>query len=317
MSEESRKPNVTQPQPEGNNKGRASRTIIIILSALIVGSLVAIWLIYQNKEKAESENVVLQEDLDETRTKLESISNELDLKIEEIQKLGGDVEELRMIREQMQTEVDELERNSRIQAARFERIQDKVEGYRELLLRKDEQIAELTAQNEALLSENTELKQEQRQLEDSITGVVSTTNELAEKVEIASRLKAENIRVYAVNRRGKEKERDSYRNRQIEQLKVEFNIAENNVAEVGGKDIRLRVVDPNGEVIFDVATGSGTFIHEGKELFFTANQEILFDNTRQEVSFLYERPEDYLSGKHEIELFADGYLIGKSNFMVK
>jgi hypothetical protein len=43
-------------------------------------------------------------------------------------------------------------------------------------------------------------------------------------------------------------------------LKIEFNIAENNVAPIEGKKIIVRIIDENNQVIFDVARGSGTFI---------------------------------------------------------
>ena len=46
-------------------------------------------------------------------------------------------------------------------------------------------------------------------------------------------------------------------------------------------------------------------------------QEILFDNTRQKMTLIYEKGTDYASGTYTIEVFTDGYSMGKTQFIVK
>jgi len=75
--------------------------------------------------------------------------------------------------------------------------------------------------------------------------------------------------------------------------------------------------DPERNILFDVATGSGTFIMDGKEEFYTAKQDILFDNTGQKLNFLYDKGSDYSSGLYQVEVYSDGFVIGSSNFTVK
>jgi cell division protein ZapB len=98
---------------------------------------------------------------------------------------------------------------------------------------------------------------------------------------------------------------------------VKFNIAKNDVAPVSGKEILMRIIDDNENVLFDVARGSGTFTLDGKETFYTAKQEILFDNTQQEVSFLYDKGSEYLPGRYVMEIYTDGYKMGSKSFRVK
>ncbi len=301
------------PEENKDKKRNYKAIIITFLAVVLIVNGVKFYIDYQNKKEMEAEISANEAELEETRNKLESISNELDLKIEEIKKLGGDVEELRMAKEEVEREKEQLRRNAYAEAGR---LKQKVEGYETLLKQKDVEIVRLKEFNEALLSENTGLKTEKNVLSDSIASLSRTRKQLDEKVSVASRLRAENITVAAVNRRGRERD-DAFRNRQIEQLKVNFNIAENSVAPIEGKNILLIVIDPDGEVIFDVATGSGTFMVDGKEMFYTANQEILFDNTRQEITFFYEKDGDYQSGDHTVELYADNYLIGSQTFTVK
>ncbi len=79
----------------------------------------------------------------------------------------------------------------------------------------------------------------------------------------------------------------------------------------------IRIIDENGQVLFDVARGSGTFIYQGKEEFYTASQDILFDNTRQKLSFLYDKGSEYAPGTYTMEVYTDDYRMGSGTFVVK
>jgi hypothetical protein len=146
--------------------------------------------------------------------------------------------------------------------------------------------------------------------------VTKNKDELATKVAIASQLKAENIAMVSVNGKGKEKE-SPFRKKQLEKIKVEFTIAENKVAPIEGKKILIRVIDENGQPIFDTTKGSGTFMLEGREEFYTAAQEILFDNTQQQLAFVYDKGSEYTAGTYKVEIYTDGYLMGTTQFVVR
>lgn len=295
-----------------------NKTILItVIGLLLLVNVVTLFLYYQNNQEMGTELQSSKEELEETYNKLESMSNELNLKIEELQKLGEDVEELRLIRETLEQEKEQLQNEGQLAQKRYDQIRNRVEGYRELLIKKDAEIAELKELNEALYAENTELKEDQRVLNKTINEVKSNNEQLSEKVQVASMLQAENIMVMGINGRGNAKERDRYRNNQIEQMQLSFNLAKNDVAPVEGKDIMVRVIDPDGNVIFDVAKGAGTFMKDGKEVFFTQKQEILFDNSAQELTFVYEKGSDYAEGRHTIEIYADDYIIGRTTFEIR
>src|SRR5690606_8617684 len=116
--------------------------------------------------------------------------------------------------------------------------------------------------------------------------------------------------------RGRERT-DEFRNRHLERLKVSFNLADNQVAQPGTKDIYVQVFTPNNQVIFDVAKGSGTFNIDGREEFFTASQEILFDNSHQQLTYYYEKGSDYDAGMYNVKIYADGQEIGSKTFEVR
>ena len=133
---------------------------------------------------------------------------------------------------------------------------------------------------------------------------------------LASRLKAINILTTAISSRGKER-KDEFKSRQVDQLRITFNIDKNDVAPIEGKTILVRIIDPVNKTLFDVATGSGTFMIDGNEEFYTAAQDILFDNTGQLLTYLYKKGSSYAEGRYTVEVYTDGYLMGKANFVVK
>ncbi|MBS1682592.1 MAG: chromosome segregation protein SMC [Bacteroidetes bacterium] len=305
-----------QEAPNKNNEPRKTSKISLIIGLLIAIILIQsikIFLDYQEKAEVKAQLVNTEEDLGETMQKLKDIQTELDQKIVEIQKLGGEVTEL----QKAKAEVDlELKRNSRRSAKALKELKDKVEGYEELLKLKDNEIEKLKHVNTQLYSENRNLKTKQNRLSDSIVNLSKGKDELASKVAIASQLKAENISIKAVSSKGKERE-SPFKNRQLQKLKVEFNLADNKVAPIEGKKIIIRVIDENNQVIFDVARGSGTFMYNSKEEFYTAAQEILFDNTKQRLTYFYEKGTDYVSGKYTVEIYASDYKIGAGQFEIK
>ena len=303
---------------ETNSKpdsGKSNRTTVLIsvLLIIVVVQGIKIYLDYQEKSEVKQQLVTTETDLAGTMQRLNDVKSELDQKIADIQKLGGNITDL----EKAKAEVErELRRSTQRSAKALKELGDRLDGYEELLKLKDQEIEKLKSVNKELFSENRNLKTKQNKLSDSITALEKNKKELASKVAIASQLKAENIGVKAVNSSGKE--RDSpFKNRQLQKLKVVFNLAENKVAPIEGKKILIRIIDENNQVIFDVAKGSGTFIVEGKEEFYTAAQEILFDNTKQKLIFYYEKGSEYAEGNYQVEIFTDGYKIGTTPFTVK
>lgn len=195
-------------------------------------------------------------------------------------------------------------------------IQGKVDGYQELLLIKDEEIKQLKQMNDQLITENNTLKTEKQELSESIQEINKEKDKLAEQVAFASRLKIEGLKVYAVNEDGKEREGE-FRNRHIDQLKITFTVAENKVAPIEGKDLLIRIVAPNGNVLFDVTRGSGSFVFENRDIFYSAKHEILYDKKNQQVSVFYKKGNEYAEGRHQVEVYTDDYLMGKGTFLVK
>ncbi|MEQ8471829.1 MAG: chromosome segregation protein SMC [Marinoscillum sp.] len=304
-------------QQETNNSNQRKpkdRTPLFI--GVVVTLIGVIIFFYYTNSVLNDEKEAQAIELNNTLLQLDSISTELDNKIMTIRELGGEVDTLVKVKEALQAERKLLLTEISNRKNMISELKGRVDGYQELLLAKDVEIEKLQKVNEKLMSENTVLKVEKQELNESLTEVNKAKEELAEKVAFASRLKLAGMTVYAVSDGGKERETE-FRNRHIDQLKISFTIAENKVAPIEGKEILVRIVAPDGNVLFDVTRGSGSFMFESREMFYTAKQEVLYDKNSQQVSLFYNKGSEYAEGRHEVEVYTDEYLMGKGSFIVK
>ncbi|MEQ8583045.1 MAG: chromosome segregation protein SMC [Marinoscillum sp.] len=299
--------------PQSNPKPKDRTALFIGLIVALLGVLV---FLYYSNNTLEQEKEAQALELNKTLLQLDSISSQLDSKILTISQLGGEIDTLLKIKQQLETEKKQLLTNQSRQKDLMASLKDRVDGYQELLLAKDVEIEELKKLNDELLTENVELKTEKQQLNESIQEINKAKEELADKVAFASRLKVEGLKVFAVSDGGKEREGE-FRSRQVDQLKITFTVADNKVAPIEGKDLLVRIIAPDGNVLFDVTRGSGSFIFEGRELFYSAKQEILYDKNSQLVTVFYKKGSEYVTGSYQVEVYTDDYLMGKGSFLVK
>jgi len=295
------------------------------LSVLLLLNLVLVYFIYHEKQENLAKDEIITAKTEEVlsiKTKLDSISTELDIKIAEIQKLGGSVDSLVALKAQLEKDKKELKNANTYSAANYNQ---KIKNYESVLSEKDGEIARLkqelgiaTTKNEELNQKVTGLESEKQLLADSVSTYSAQNKELAEKVTLASALHAENVSVNAVSSKGKEREGGKYKAKRIDKLRVNFKLAENAVAKQNEKDIYLRVLDPDGAVLSDMATGSGSFMFNGKELIYSSKQTISFTNTGQSVDIFYGRGGIPMKdGKYVIELYSEGFKIGQGDFTVR
>lgn len=304
----------TSEDPESNKRSENGKNIlIIVLVILVILSGVKLYRDSIDRTQKSEEILILSEDNSELNMRLDSMTFQLDLRIKEIENLGGEVDSLVAIKDQL---IAERNSDRKRTAEEIAGLNKKIDGYSRLLKEKDGEIVQLRELNQQLYTENKNLQETKAEIEEEVVKLNIKQQELEEKVTVAATLKAENIVIAAVNSRGRERT-DEFRNRHLERLKVSFNLADNKVAQAGTKDIYVQIFTPNNQVIFDVAKGSGTFNIDGREEFFTASQEILFDNSQQQLTYYYEKGSDYDPGIYNVRIYADGQEIGSKTFEVR
>jgi hypothetical protein len=315
-------------QNEAQKKQSTAWAVVVVL-AIAVAMLG--FLFFQQRAELTNQEAVIMEKVNEvsaTRTKLDSLSTALNMKIAEVEKLGGDVEELNKVKAQLEADKVALSRSKKVETGKY---LAKIKEYETFLAEKDTEIARLREENQLLASSNDSLNtqvgtlrserevlvQRQTELSDSVMTYTAQNKELSEKVNRAAALKAQNLKVLAVNSRGKAKDNDAYKAKRVDKLKLVFDLPENPLTRQETKDIYVRVLDPEGAVIADDATGSGEFEINGQETKFTSRESVAYMNNNQKVEMVYDNNTQLRPGKYSVELYAEGYRIGGGNFVIR
>jgi uncharacterized protein (DUF3084 family) len=323
---------------ESNKNGSKKTSTLVFLLSVLVILFAGMWV----NEKWDLKIPFFPKSKDEfvnnANDQLDSIANQLNLKLVEIKKLGGRVNELEIAKQQILGDQQELENNPSLNEEDFKR---KLTYYLRLLGQKELEIKRLRKENVALIARNDSLSREAKILQDGLSNVQKAlkdssvtfgvkqrelnersrilevkNKELVDKVNVAAALRAEGVNVYAISSRGKEVGVQNQKARKIDKIRVMFHLQDNSLATKEIKTVYLRIIEPTGNTLSDYALGSGIFSFKGRDLAYTAKQRIFYENNHQSVEFIYARPNAYREGKHEIELYSEGFLIGLGTFDV-
>ena len=279
---------------------------------VLIFGLLLIFSIYNNKI-SENKRISKELELDSIYIQFDSISIELSKKIITIFQLGGQIDTLLSIKEKIENEKREFRKKAYSQ---INRLQSKVDGYKELLIAQDEEIIRLKEINNQLHKENVVQKKEINKLNTEIKSINKSKSELINKVDLASKLTLNSILISGISRSGK-KIIGTFKSRQIIKIKIDLEIAENEIAPVEVKNIMIRIIKPDNNVLFDISKGSGSFIFNKRELFYTTKKEILYDKRIQKISFEYLKNIEFKSGVYKVIVYTENYIMGKSEFKIK
>jgi uncharacterized protein (DUF3084 family) len=301
---------------------RKNRTFLVVVLIIILLSANGFqyYLSQQDKEEIIEKDIVIKEkvaDLSKASSALDSMRNALNIKIEEITRLGGDTASIGLLKRQIERDLRNARRQNFKSKEMIEDLQGRIEDYELQLADKDEEIQKLKEENKSLFAETRQLKNKIVAKEDSISKLSESKAMLSEQVQIASRLRAEEIRISIIDSKGREKQDDDYRAKKISKLKVQFKIADNKVARIENKEVFMRITDPEGGYLYDIGSGGGTFTIEGRDSPYTSKLSFLFDNKQPNLSFLWDKGSPYKTGTYTIELFSEGNKLGQANFVVR
>ncbi len=301
------------------NKKPTFWIILCLLQLAIIGGL-AYMLVTKNKE---AEN--LQTNLTETTNNLESTSSELfevrDRLMETKKKyeaLGIQNEELDAKIAEMDKYVEKLKNNLNASEADKKNLKKFISNLKADLDKKDEEIKTLMAKNDSLNIEIDTLNMEKTQLGEELETVSVARDVLDEYIKIASVLHVNELKVTALKASGKEFEREEYRAKSIDRIKITYKLSDNKAAVKDIKKFFVQLVLPSGSIFSDANNGGGTTIlNDSTEVKYTMAQNLQFNNTGQEMTFTMLKGFNYTPGNYIVNVMCEGEKIGSGYFNVK
>jgi hypothetical protein len=101
---------------------------------------------------------------------------------------------------------------------------------------------------------------------------------------------------------------------------VEFTLSENRIVSAGPRTIYVRIARPDGVVILAGTGDEYSFELDGARLQFTIKQDIVYDNTAQNIRMSWTKRDaraPAMVGVYTVTVYADNQEIGQTFFELK
>lgn len=289
------------------SSNKTSKTPIIILALLLVGTLIYSFKMYQDSEATalllKNEKIEVLKNL-ENMTSLYSEAN-----------ADNELANEKLI--EAQTRLDSLMKELKTSKLTVS-----------ALLKYKRKYFEMESEMEVLLEENATLKFQNTLLETSLdstqvqlsTQVASNTKleaqnqRLSESVEAAKKLTVERLNAYGVIQRRSGKLVPTTRASRVDNLRICYSVPSNVLTASGDKNYLVQVIDPNLNVI-----GSNTPVQfEETILKYSYVSAFTYDNELLDVcDFVSAEEGDYEKGVYTVNVFDQQTLVASSTFTLK
>ena len=282
--------------------------IIIVLLIIIIGgiSFFAFRQVQENKEMTEL-FAIEKEEMENEYTTFANQYDELQVQI------NNDSLRQKLESEKLKTQrlLEELRQVKTSNAAEIMRLKKELKTVRAVLRSYVMQIDSLNRINEALTTENKEVKKKYNEATRQINTLAEEKKDLNQKVKLAAQLDATNIVVEPMNKRGKVINKV----KNVKKIAVSFTIVKNITAKTGERTLYIRIAKPDNEVLYKNA--SDTFPYENRELEYSIKKYIEYTGEEQNVTVYWDVEEYLPAGTYNVYIFADGNMIGQQSFSMK
>ena len=277
--------------------------IVIVLLALVAVGYV---IYHQRQQMADMAEMFALE-----KEELSDEYAELSLQYEGYKfSVGNDSLVALLTTEQMKVQrlMEELRTVKATNTRRITELKKELETLRKIMRNYVIQIDSLNAENGRLRNENERVTQQYRQATSAAAQLTREKEKLTERVTLASRMDATAIQVRPVTSRGK----DAKKIDKIAQLVLTFHLAKNITAPVGEKNIYVRIMRPDDDIL--TKPHSGVFAFENRNISSSMMKTIEYEGEELPVTMYWDVAEYLSPGTYRVDIFADGHLIGRKSF---
>ncbi|MBQ3190428.1 MAG: hypothetical protein IJB61_04190 [Bacteroides sp] len=282
--------------------------IIIVLLIAIIGG-VSFFAFYQVKENQEMTELfaIEKEEMENEYTTFATQYDELQIQI------NNDSLREKLASEKLKTQrlLEELRQVKSSNAAEIMRLKKELKTVRAVLRSYVIQIDSLNRINEALTTENKEVKKKYSEATRQINTLAEEKKTLNEKVTLAAQLDATNITIESKNKRGK----STNKVKNVKKIAVSFTLVKNITAKTGERTLYVRIAKPDNEILSKSA--SDTFAYENRELTYSIKKYIEYTGEEQNVTVYWDVEEYLPAGTYNVYIFSDGTMIGQQAFKLK
>lgn len=214
-------------------------------------------------------------------------------------------------KQKVQQLLQELKTVKATNARRISELKKELTTVRGVLQSYVVKVDSLNALNSSLKQENTAVRKQYEQATETARQWEEKSMELEGKVTLASMLEAGNISVSLLDDKG----RTCKRRRKVTKFALNFEIRRNITSERGAKQVYVRVIGPDEELM--PAAREEKFPFEGKNLACSCSKTIEYGGEDTPVTLYYPLTAELATGTYTVTIFCEGNIIGSTGFTIQ
>lgn len=295
-----------------------SKKWVIIVSVVVVLLMVVVGYLIFQLQKAKNENLEIveqysyeAEQMEQNKTQLEQdyvvLSNDLEgfrLQVNNdsiLKKLNDEQKRVQLLLEELRT-------TKATNTKRINELKNELASVRKVLTYYIAQVDSLNKENTVLRTENVEVTRKYQEASERVDTLSQRNERLREKVTRAAQLETRNITVELQSRTGKKTTKVN----RADIIKFSFVVSKNITASVGDKIVYIRIVNPNGEVLF--TRSSDSFTYENRNIVYSAKKHFEYTGQETPQTVYWTINETLLKGSYRVDIFIDSHLTGTKEF---
>jgi hypothetical protein len=277
---------------------------LIAVAFILTAALIFLVVMYidQKNKMIEMETVLTQEK--------DSLAKELMIMVAHSDTLKTDNDSLKASLDRERKKIIQLLSANASNIQLIKSYKNEISTMRDIMKSYIVQIDSLNSRNKILVAENSEIRQQITKVESTNTELEKVKEQLNAKVEIASVIQAKDILAAALNKKRKETTRISL----LDKLRICFTLRENPIATAGQKEVFMRVLRPDSLVI--ATSPDNLFNYKDNKLIYSASRVADYLNQDIEICIFLDNTGDFIPGNYSVELYLEGTMIGRTNFML-
>lgn len=314
-----------EPTPAGERKeaSKKEKLYLIIIFALLIGNGVLVWQLIGSGQ-ANDGLVVENNDLNLAKDALQTDLDQLGLSFGDLQtdnaELAGQIEEQKAKIEEFKAELEAAGNDKAKLRRAIARLKKETGTLREIMKGYVSTIDSLGRANVALTAELGDVSEERDRVTQERDQVTQERDGLNETVRVGSLLQTFDLIAGGYRYRSGGSHTETNRASRATIIKTCFGIRENKIAKAGPKDIYVRIIGPDANVLskpggprtMKIIDGAGTADY-------TESRTVDYNNEEMDVCVYFELEDgqELTSGTYIVELYMDKEKIDSTTFKLK
>ena len=296
----------------GSTAPRKKSVVVSVLFFLLIFLLilagVLAYFLRSAQLSAEQQTVEYQMEKD-------SILHQMQSQVRAFDSLQSSSEEvqtrLRLEKSRAEALVAKIQSEQQVTFQQLKSYQRELGTLREIMRNMVHEIDSLNSVNRELVEENTRMRGSYAESQQQVRKLTSSNEELSTAVMRGSVVKARNIQILAINKKGKEVTKA----RRAVKLRTDFTLSENTLAKPGLRKIYIRLTDKDGVLL--ASSDGATFKFGGQSMPCSAYREIDYQNQELDINIFYGDSTQFAAGEYHVSIFMDETLVGEGSVVLK